>query len=233
MPLPLLAVPLITGAISLFSSLFGAKQQSNAAKDIAKQQLDAQSRSDAAAAKAAADALSFQREESALARQSAEVSRRGNYEWDASRERRIGSIGEMVGLGKREIPSYVPLNGADGAAGVDLGGAQQAFYSLFPEDTLTPQMLTERKADLEAAGFTLRPNAKGVVGKVQYQGGPIIDVIRGADAGVNKRQWLVGGPTPQIRSQVQPNPMLMTPNVAAFARRGGVRTAPLTVPGGY
>lgn len=102
---------LIGAGIGLFASLFGAHKQASTAKNIAKTQADAQARSDAIAQKAADDALAFQREESARTRQSEEAARRGNYQWDAARDRRIGSIGEMVGLGPRDTPAYVPIDG--------------------------------------------------------------------------------------------------------------------------
>ncbi len=73
----------------------------------------------------------------------------------------------------------------------DYASAQQAFNQLFPGETLTPQMLQEHEAELKALGFTLRPNAAGVVGKIQWGNEPIVDVIQGAGSGLNRKQWLV------------------------------------------
>jgi hypothetical protein len=70
--------------------------------------------------------------------------------------------------------------------------AQQAFNQLFPGEQLTPQMLQEHEAELNALGFQLRPNAAGVVGKIQWGNEPIVDVIQGAGSGLNRKQWLIG-----------------------------------------
>jgi len=82
--------------------------------------------------------------------------------------------------------------GGTGAAPRTYQEAQEAFNRLFPGETLTPQMLQEHKAELEALGFQLRPNAQGVVGKIQWGNEPIVDVIQGAGSGLNRKQWLVG-----------------------------------------
>lgn len=74
--------------------------------------------------------------------------------------------------------------------------AQQAFNQLFPGEQLTPQMLQEHEAELNALGFQLRPNAQGVVGKIQWGSEPIVDVIQGAGSGLNRKQWLTGAPVP-------------------------------------
>jgi hypothetical protein len=76
----------------------------------------------------------------------------------------------------------------------DYASAQAAFHQLFPGETLTPQMLKEKEAELQALGFTLRPNAQGVVGKIQWGNEPIVDVIQGAGSGLNRKQWLAGAP---------------------------------------
>lgn len=93
-----------------------------------------------------------------------------------------------------------PVGTAENPQGTTLGTqprtyqeAQEAFNRLFPGETLTPQMLQEHKAELEALGFQLRPNAQGVVGKIQWGNEPIVDVIQGAGSGLNRKQWLVGG----------------------------------------
>lgn len=99
----------IIGAGSqLFGNLFAANQQSNAATTNAA--------AEAAAAKYAADkiaeanaaSLKFQYGTAENAFQNNEASRQGNYGIFAARERRLGTIGEEVGLGPREIPAYVP-----------------------------------------------------------------------------------------------------------------------------
>lgn len=152
MPIPLaLAIP---GAVSLFSSLFGAKQQDSTATKIAKTQADAQAKANAISEKASADALAFTKGEADRSFRSSEASRRGNYDWDAARERRIGSIGEMVGLGPREIPNYVPT---DPGAG---GGGGGPMYPSRPEnmptqgevDWASPQLSSQLSAFFKSRG---------------------------------------------------------------------------------
>jgi hypothetical protein len=87
-----------------------------------------------------------------------------------------------------QMPGSAP---AATAPPVDLSEAQAKFNALFPDERLTPEMVKAKEAELKAAGFTLRPNAAGVVGKIQYGSGPIIDIIQGAQSGVNKKQWLL------------------------------------------
>ncbi len=193
----------ILGAgIGLFSSLFGAHKQASSYDKAAKLQTDAQLKAAQLSKQAADEALAETRREADRTYASAQSAQRNNYNQWRDREERLSQGGESVGLPRRTISDYVPDPGGSAGAGAatgagampDLTGAQSAFETLFPDETLTPAMLSARKAELEAAGFTLRPNAAGVVGKVQYRGGPIIDVIQGAGSGLNRRQWLVGEP---------------------------------------
>lgn len=216
-----------SAAISAKASSSSAKTQSNAANHAA----DIQSQSNS-------EALRFQQQEAANARADAERTQHANYDMWAAKERRMGSLGALIGQGNREIPAYQPMNpaGAPAAPGApqpsgDLSSAQASFDKLFPDATLTPQMVKAKEAELKALGFTLRPNAAGVVGKVQYGGGPIIDIIQGAGSGVNKKQWLlptVGGapsPAPQASpygagsigalAQPQAAPSYLTPALQA------------------
>lgn len=108
---------------SLFGNLFAANMQANAAANSsattaasAKYQADL-------IAKANADALAFEGKNAENAYQNNEAARQGNYGIFAARERRLGTIGDEVGLGPREIPAYVP--GVDPRFG-DMGGAMGA-----------------------------------------------------------------------------------------------------------
>lgn len=60
-----------------------------------------------AQAKAQREALAFQKRLAQNDFANTEVTRHANYDQWAARERRIGSIGEMLGWGAREIPAYV------------------------------------------------------------------------------------------------------------------------------
>jgi len=189
--------PLASTLFSTATNIYGAHQQAGMARDAMSAQVSAANHAADLQAAAADNALAYQKEQAEYDRASAEATRRGNYDqWGAQRER-LGTLGAMLGLPAPRIPDYVPISGPSGASGApnapmpDLSGAQAAFNTLFPGETLTPQMVKAKEAELVAAGFTLRPNAKGTVGKVQYKDGPIIDIIQGADSGVNKKQWLL------------------------------------------
>ncbi len=93
---------------SLFGNLFAANMQSNAAEQGAALQAAAAKYAADKAAEAQANALKFQYDSSENAFQNNEAARQGNYGVFAARERRLGTIGQEVGLGEREIPAYVP-----------------------------------------------------------------------------------------------------------------------------
>lgn len=101
-----------------------------------------------------------------------------------------GTLSNLLGF----TPGSAGGGGASRAMPALDPSAQGKFNSIFPDETLSPDMLKAKEKELNAAGFILRPNAAGVVGKVQYGSDPnaVIDVIQGAGSGVNKRQWLYG-----------------------------------------
>jgi hypothetical protein len=198
-------IPLAVAAATATGLIGAAKISSGASGRAASLATDAANHAADVQAKSAAETLAFTKEQAAKDQAIAETTRRANYDQWRAREERMGSLGQLIGQGPRNIPDYVPLE-APGAAATDYGGgttpaggsdlssAEAAFNKLFPDETLTPQMLTDHKSELEALGFTLRPNAAGLVGKVQYRGGPIIDVIQGAGSGLNKKWFSVGAP---------------------------------------
>jgi hypothetical protein len=213
---------LSAGATATGQIVAGGKS-AGAAKEAARLQTDAATEAARIQAQSDREALEFQKQEAARAQQIAEANRRANYEQWAADRRRLGTLGHVLGLPGPEIPGYVPIEPPRGTLGAAMpsatptgatapvtpGGtltqAQQAFDTLFPDPTLTPDMLRAKEAELQAAGFILRPNAAGVVGKVQYgPGGPIIDVIQGAASGLNKKQWLLPQPAAGPRTMAQP-----------------------------
>jgi len=174
------------GAVA--GGLINARSQGGAAK----RQVEASNYAADLQDRAAREALEYQKQQAAEEARRYEIDRRANYDQWAAREGRLGSLSQIWGFGGRPIPGYVPgtPNTSSGPA-PDLSDAQAKFNALFPGETLTPDMVKAKEAELKAAGFTLRPNAAGVVGKIQYGSGPIIDIIQGASSGVNKKQWLL------------------------------------------
>lgn len=83
-------------AATLASSSKSQNKQLNAATSAAQIQDEASKRAEA-----------FARSQAENEFRNSEVSRRGNYEIDAARQRRLSSLGAMIGMGPREIPAYV------------------------------------------------------------------------------------------------------------------------------
>ena len=182
---------LIAGLSAAGAAGAGAAIGSRAQSNAARQQTAAANYAADVQERTSREALDYQRQQAEEEARRYEIDRRANYDQWAARENRLGALSQMWGLGARPIPGYVPgVQSASGPA-PDLSGAQAKFNELFPGETLTPDMIKAKEAELKAAGFTLRPNAAGVVGKVQYGSGPIIDVIQGAQSGVNRKQWLL------------------------------------------
>lgn len=69
--------------------------------------------------------------------------------------------------------------------------AQAFFDQMFPGETVTPEDLEAHRAELEAAGFTLNPNASGRITDLTLPSGNTVDPIYGAGGGINKKQWIV------------------------------------------
>lgn len=93
---------------NLFGNLWGAHAQSSAANRGADMSAEAMRYAADLNARAQADSLRYLQQQGGNAFANAEASRHGNYDQWAARERRLGSIGEMLGYGSREIPAYVP-----------------------------------------------------------------------------------------------------------------------------
>lgn len=93
-------------------------------------------------------------------------------------------------------PSPTPAPTTPTTTGTNTNASAKAFFDqLFPGATLTPQMLLDNKDALAAHGITLIPNAAGQPGKIQLPDGSAFDVIQGAGAGVNLKQWnQIAGP---------------------------------------
>src|SRR5262245_16484817 len=92
-------------------------------------------------------------------------------------------------------PDYVPYpgGGAPPAGGGRMSNAQaqQFFDQLFPGERVTPEQLEAARPQLEAAGFTLNPNASGRITDLTLPSGDTVDPIYGAGSGENRKQWLV------------------------------------------
>lgn len=100
------------------------------------------------------------------------------------------------GPGQPPPASTPPPTTTDPSTGTPTNASAKAFFDqLFPGATLTPQMLLDNKDALAAHGIKLIPNAAGQPGKISLPDGTAFDVIQGAGAGVNLKQWnQISGP---------------------------------------
>lgn len=186
---------LIAAGMAAGGSVTAAKIASNSAKNSAKAQTAANDQT-----------LDFTKQQAENAYQNSESTRRANYDQWKAKQSTIADFAKGYGI-NAGVPDYAPgidprftgqqPNVPSYAPGGDLTSARAKFDQLFPGETLTPEMVKAKEAELTAAGFTLRPNVQGQVGKIQYGSGPIIDIIQGAGSGLNKKQWLLPTPGPQ------------------------------------
>src|SRR6185369_11111764 len=90
-------------------------------------------------------------------------------------------------------PSPTPTPGTTPTtSGPQNGDWEGWFNTLFPGESLSPDQLVAKEAEINAAGGKVLRNAAGVAGKIQLPGGEIIDVIQGASSGLNRKQFLRG-----------------------------------------
>lgn len=108
MPAIIPFIPLIAGGIVGGTTLAAAKMQSGAAHDAATAESSAAKYAADRQEKANADALAFTKQQGQNAYANTEAARQGNYGMYAAAQRRLGSIGSLIGTAPREIPAYVP-----------------------------------------------------------------------------------------------------------------------------
>lgn len=125
----------------LFGQLFGAHMQTAAADKSAQIAADAAKYGADKVAAAEAAALAFQKSTGENAFQNSEVGRRTDYAWQAAREKRLGYLGDLLGMPAREIPAFIPgvdphfdTGGGSSAPGADYSGAFSPTAASNPND---------------------------------------------------------------------------------------------------
>lgn len=102
--MPIVAAAIIAGA----ATAGGAVIASKSAKSAANQQVNAANHAADVQSKSAGDVLAFQRQQAEADYQNSEGSRHANYDQWAASQRRLQTLNDLLGLGPREIPGYVP-----------------------------------------------------------------------------------------------------------------------------
>ena len=198
------AAPLFWGAVAAGGAaatgqIIGAKMQSGAANKAAQLQTESANKGAELQAQSTREALDFQKAEAAKARQDAEVTRRANYDQWAAQQRRLGTLGQLLGLAPPEIPAYVPLDAGAGTLGAALpstganrsgtapsgsgassvpnGDYQAWFQSLIAGKPFTQQTLLDLEPTLNRYGVQLTPpNAAGDRTKIGLPNGQWVRV---------------------------------------------------------
>jgi len=122
---------LLLGGAGVGANLYGQNKALAANKDALSQQLESTKYATDAQTKSAAESLAFLRQQAGYDASVAEANRFGDYDQWAAKQEQLGSVGSMLGLPSRRIPTYVPLptypggapTGAPGTAGPGATGA--------------------------------------------------------------------------------------------------------------
>src|SRR5262245_32675117 len=102
---------LIAGLAAGGSSIYSAKKQTQAANKAAQLTSDTANRAAETQLQSDREQRAYLEAQAKRDEAMAEATRRGNYDINAARERRLGSLGSLIGATPREIPPYVPLYG--------------------------------------------------------------------------------------------------------------------------
>lgn len=137
---------LVGAGVGLFGNLFGAHMQTEANSESAKIVADAQRYAAELQARGNTEALTFTKGQSENAFLNNEAARAGNYGMYAAAQRRLGSVGSLIGAGPREIPAYVPgvdphFDGGGSVAAPSSGGIDPkiaAFIQQWQADPAHP-----------------------------------------------------------------------------------------------
>lgn len=146
----------IAAGASTAGGVYAAHKSGEAAEQTATAEAAAQKYAADLQSKATAEALAFSKQQGENAFQNSEAARHGNYDMYAAAQRRLGSLGSLIGAPAREIPAYVPgvdpaftgsttpptTTGAGDASTAASGGGAAALKALLdggmsPQDAVT------------------------------------------------------------------------------------------------
>jgi len=236
------AIPLALAGGKAISGVVGSKIQSNAAKDAANAQVTAANHSADLQAKAAADALAFQKAQAAKEQENFLNTERANYGQYSDRQSRIGQLGPMLGLPARTapaLPDYLnasPVGAGQTPAVAAASGADPKVAAFVAEwqkshpvsEGIAPLADALKKAGLSSGRFDYGggnlSNNEVTVGGKPYK-------VLGGE-GTPAAYWYVPGTNDsagRASGTMRPNTAL-TPMSALFAPSSGPLTPALTLP---
>lgn len=106
---PLVTQQLVSTLGGVIGNIYAANTQASSSTDAAN--IQAKALSDAAQIQAGSsrEALDFQKQQAALAAYNANQTQQANYNLYKAQEQRLTPLNELLGLGPRQVPDYVPL----------------------------------------------------------------------------------------------------------------------------
>jgi hypothetical protein len=211
--------------------------QSRAAGKAADKQTQAANRAAELQSGSTREALDFEKQQSALEQQRSEADRRANYDQWLAREQRLGSLGQMVGLGQRTIPGYVPsTQTAPGSTSTTPGGGGMNDPRVADVFNRVTQGLAPTSQNLDVVIKAL--NDAGVSASrathagnqpsedfINFGGGGGYDFIQNVGSPNAKWQMLAGRGAAPARAAVG-----SLGQMASASPMGAPMTAPLTAP---
>lgn len=145
------ALMLASTAVGAGASLYGANKAASGANHAA----DLQSR-------ASQDALAFQRGESTRDQANFEATQHANYDQWAAREGRIGQLGDLLGMGPRQIPAYRSTSsGSTGSAPMGGKPGAEQFIAQYQASHPVSEGVQPLYQALKAAGYNVSPYMYG------------------------------------------------------------------------
>jgi hypothetical protein len=105
------------------TGLYAAHKQGQAAEQAAETQASSADKAAQLASQSNQAALDFAKQQAEADWRNSETANRANYEQNAARERRLGTLGGLIGRGPREIPDYVASQDPNFTGGGQPGGA--------------------------------------------------------------------------------------------------------------
>ncbi len=113
----------------------------------------------------------------------------------------------------------------------EIDAARAFFESLFPGSSLSPDELFAKSDELGRQGITVLRNAAGTTAKIRLASGAVIDVIGGAEAGRNIRQFMDTGVFLDLEGNQVPGPTGGAGGTSPSSSTRGATTSSST-PGG-
>lgn len=126
------------------ANIYGANKQSGAASDAANAQMQAANHAADVQAKSAADTLAWQKQQAENDYRNQEATRRANFDQWASGMGAKNSVRAALGLGRVNVPVYVPSVDPNYGGDPNTGAGPSVTSSPLPANSIRAQQLRAR-----------------------------------------------------------------------------------------